>query len=62
MPVIGTEVMGHSNHVNSCEGYCSGGKVIVTHKVKEAVVVGQWNSTGKSRGGDGDGIQDNHSA
>jgi hypothetical protein len=57
--VIGAEVTGRGNHV---EDYCGGGKVTVTKGAKEAVVVGQWNSTGKSGGGDGDGVWDNHGA
>ena len=48
---------GRDNCVDSGEGYCGGGKVTVTEGAKEAVVVGQWNSTQKS--GDGDGIRDN---
>jgi hypothetical protein len=55
-------VTGRGNRVDSGEGYCGGGKVTVTEGVKEAVVVGQWNSTGKSGGGDGDGVRDNHGA
>ena len=58
-PVIGAEVTGRSNRVDGGEGYCGGGKVAVTKGAKEAVVVGQRNSTGKSGGGDGDGVRDN---
>ena len=62
MPVMGAKVTGRGNRVDSGEGYCGSGKVTVTKGVKEAVVVGQWNSTGESGGGDGDGVRDNRGA
>ena len=53
---------GKGDSVDSGEGYCGSGKVTVTKGAKEAVVVGQWNNTGKSGGGDEGGVQDNHGA